>query len=879
LLNRNDDVPCPERERLEHASDHRHAWRKWGPYLSERQWGTVREDYSEDGNFWDYFDHDIARSRAYRWGEDGIAGFSDDRQRICFSLGLWNGRDPILKERLYGLNPAEGNHGEDVKECYYYLDATPTHSYLKMLYKYPQRAFPYQALKDENRQRGSSAREFELLDTGVLDDNRYFDVFVEYAKAAPEDILIRITAVNRGSVAAPLHILPQIWFRNRWSWGDQNPKPILRLAEASIDAEYPQFGNYHLYFEGDPVPLFTENETNARRVYGHNDTPGFFKDAFHEYIVDKNGDAVNPEQTGTKAALAYAQNVRGGDSAVIRLRLTNSDAQQPFADFDEVFQQRIHEADTFFASIQGAIDGEDRRRIHRQALAGMVWSKQFYFYDVWRWLKGDPSQPKPPPARWSGRNHEWQHLMSDDIISMPDTWEFPWYASWDLAIHCITFALIDPAFAKDQILLLTREWYMRSNGQLPAFEAHFGSSNPPIHAWATWRVYRADQRQNGGDGDLAFLERAFHKLTMNFTWWVNRQDQHGRNIFEGGFLGLDNIGVIDRGAPMPDGFRLDQADATSWMAMYCLDMMRIALELAQHNPVYEDSATKFYQHFLQIAKAINTPRQDGVGLWDEEEQFFYDLLNTPDDTAIPLKVRSIVGLIPLLAIEIIDSKKLEGLPYFRNHVNRFLEKRPDLAALVTDRGASGGTRMLSLLSEGRMKALLTQMLDESNFLSDFGVRSLSKLHKDNPCSFHYLDREHSVSYEPGESESLHWGGNSNWRGPIWIPMNYFIIESLLEYHKFYGDTFKIEYPTGSGNELTLQQIAHKLTDRLADIFLRGEADRRPLFGTQSKLQTDPHFRDCILFHEYFHGDDGRGCGASHQTGWTGLIANLLQGDI
>jgi hypothetical protein len=854
-------------------------WKRWGPYLSERQWGTVREDYSPHGNAWEYLSHDAARSRAYRWGEDGIAGISDDQQQLCLALALWNGRDPILKERLFGLTNGEGNHGEDVKEYYYYLDAAPTHSYLKMLYKYPQQAFPYAWLVEENRRRGKEQPEFELIDTGIFDDDRYFDVFVEYAKAAPDDILMLVTVHNRGPEEATVHVLPQIWFRNTWAWNGNGARPELTVAgDGVISARHSDLGTYHLYTDGHPALLFCDNETNAQHLFGVRAAPGFFKDAFHDYVVGKRHDAVNPQQTGTKAATYYQLSVPAGGTAQVRLRLTNTPTTQPFQDFDNLLDERRREADAFYAALQGEITDPDARSVQRQALASMIWSKQFFYYDVRDWLRGDPAQPPPPAERQRGRNCDWRHLNNADIISMPDKWEYPWYAAWDLAFHCIPLALVDAEFAKAQLVLLTREWYMHPNGQLPAYEWAFGDVNPPVHAWATWRVFQIDRKQRGDGGDIGFLERVFHKLMLNFTWWVNRKDADGRNIFQGGFLGLDNVGVFDRSAPLPTGGYINQSDGTSWMAMYSLNLMRIALELAQHNPVYEDIATKFFEHFLGIAEAMSEMAGDGSGLWDEQDQFFYDVLNLPDRTCLPLRLRSMVGLIPLFAVETLDPDLLEQVPEFRQRLEWYLNHRPDLARLVSrwQEPGRGERRLLSLLRGHRMKCLLKRMLDETEFLSDYGVRALSRAHRDNAYVFSHNGQSFGVGYQPAESTSGLFGGNSNWRGPVWFPVNYLLVESLQKFHHYYGDDFKVECPTGSKTFITLNGVADELARRLTRIFLPDENGRRPVFRQHQKLATDPHFRDYILFHEYFDGDTGRGVGASHQTGWTGLVAKLLQ---
>jgi hypothetical protein len=870
-----------ERQRLEEDRLRQAPWRRWGPYLSERQWGTVREDYSADGNAWSYFPHEHARSRAYRWGEDGLAGVSDDGQRLCLALALWNGRDAILKERLFGLTNAEGNHGEDVKELYYYLDATPTHSYLKMLYKYPQRPFPYAELVEENRRRGRGQPEFELLDTGVFDEDRYFDVFVEYAKGAPDDLLLAITVHNRGPDAASVHVLPQLWFRNTWSWGPGADRPALSVAgNAVIAAHHVELGGYWVHGAGEPTLLFCENDTNAARLFGTNGAAGYYKDALHDYLIDGRQDAVNSGRTGTKAAFHYALAIAAHGSASIRLRLTNAPVHEPFAGFEEIVAQRRREADEFYAELQAELHDEDARNVQRQALAGMIWNKQYYAYDVWEWLHGDPVQPPPPRQRRQGRNRDWEHLHNADILSMPDKWEYPWYAAWDLAFHCIPLALIDAEFAKAQLVLLTRERYMHPNGQLPAYEWALDDANPPVHAWAAWRVFQIDRRQRGDHGDLAFLERVFHKLMLNFTWWVNRKDLLGRNVFQGGFLGLDNIGLFDRSAPLPGGGQLHQADGTAWMAMYCLNLMRIALELALYNRAYEDIATKFFEHFLEIAKAMTRVGDDGrgLGLWDERDEFYYDMLHTPDGRTRPLEVRSMVGLIPLFAVETLEPELLNRLPDFRRRLEWFLNHRPDLASLVSrwQKCGHGERRLLSLLRGHRMKRLLRRMLDESEFLSDYGVRALSRYYREHPYSITCHGTTLTVSYQPAESDSGMFGGNSNWRGPVWLPVNYLIIESLQKFHHYYGDDFKIECPTGSGRFITIQNVAQELTRRLTNLFMRDAHGQRPVFGTSDRLQNDPHFRDYVLFYEYFHGDTGRGAGAEHQTGWTGLIAKLLQ---
>jgi hypothetical protein len=856
------------------------TWRRWGPYLSERQWGTVREDYSEDGNAWEYFPHDHARSRAYRWGEDGIAGFGDDQLCLCLGLALWNERDPILKERLFGLTNAEGNHGEDVKELYYYLDGTPTHSWMQMLYKYPQAAFPYGPLIEENRRRGTEDPEFELLDTGVFDGGRYFDVLVTYAKAAPDDLLMEVVATNRGGEPAALHLLPQFWARNIWSWNPSVEKPGLRRAgAAALVATHPRMPAMRLLCDGAPELLFCDNESNPGRLWGE-PRRGYFKDGINDFVVSGRQDAVNPDGVGTKAAAHYRLVVAGGGSARVRLRL-RAEAEagdlDDFDDFDAIMSRRRSEANAFYAALQADVPDPDARLVQRQALAGMLWSKQFYYFDIPQWLNGDAGQPPPPAARRGGRNADWEHLNNADIVSMPDKWEYPWYAAWDLAFHCIALAHVDPDFAKAQLLLLTREWYMHPNGQLPAYEWGFGDVNPPVHAWAAWRVYQMD-RERHGQGDRAFLEAVFHKLMLNFTWWVNRKDAEGRNIFQGGFLGLDNIGIFDRSAPLPTSGHINQSDGTAWMAMYTLNLMRIALALAEDNHVYEDVATKFFEHFLYIAQAMTNIGGSGIGLWDEADEFYYDVLHLPGGTRVPLRVRSMVGLIPLFAVEVLDGCVFERLPEFTRRLRWFLDYRPDLARLVS-RWADGNSderHLLSLLRGHRMKRLLARMLDENEFLSDYGIRAVSRHHQDNPFVFEHDGHRFGIGYVPGESTSRLFGGNSNWRGPIWMPVNYLLIESLRRFHRYYGGDFTVECPTGSGRFLNLAQIADELSHRLSCLFLKSADGCRPVFGNAPRHQADPAFRDNLLFHEYFHGDTGRGIGASHQTGWTGLIALLVR---
>src|SRR5467141_666301 len=881
-----------EATRLEEARVQGLPWRKWGPYLSERQWGTVREDYSEVGDAWNYFTHDHAHSRTYRWGEDGLAGISDDKQRLCFALALWNGEDPILKERLFGLTNSEGNHGEDVKEYYFYLDSTPTHSYMKYLYKYPQAAYPYADLVETNRRRSKNDMEYELIDTGIFNDDRYFDVFVEYAKDGPEDILVRITAVNRGPDAAELHLLPTLWFRNDWSaWiaasNRAAEKPILEQIEtvagmSAIAVKHPLLGKYIFSCEGDVPLLFTENETNHELLFpGQMNESLHVKDGINNCVVQGNKGAVNPEKKGTKVAAHYKTNVGGGQTKVICLRLSSSSADQQGKSFgkqfDEVFADRLREADEFYKSVTPPSVDEDAAKVMRQALAGMLWSKQFFFFDGDNWLDEHHSNPLHHGYR-NSQNSEWFHMLNQDIISMPDKWEYPWYAAWDLAFHTIALSLVDPDFAKEQLILLLREWYMHPNGQLPAYEWAFGDVNPPVHAWAAWRVYEIDREQRGGEGDWDFLERVFHKLMLNFTWWVNRKDVEGRNIFQGGFLGLDNIGIFDRNAALPSGGYINQADGTAWMAMYTLNLMRIALELALTDHVYEDIASKFFEHFLYIAEAMTNIGGDGIGLWDEQDEFYYDVLHLPGGERIPLRVRSLVGLIPLFAVEVLDASVFARLPSFSTRAHWFLEHRPQLARLVSRwHDASTGERhLLSLLRGHRMKRLLNRMLDETAFLSEFGVRSLSKFYRENPYVLARAGHRFEVRYITGASDSGVFGGNSNWRGPIWMPVNFLIIESLQRFHSYYVDEFKVECPVGSGRLAHLGEVADELSRRLCRIFLRDENGRRPVLGQSPIEQEDIHFRDNVLFYEYFHGDTGRGLGAAHQTGWTALIALLLR---
>ncbi len=872
-----------EDARLQEDRAHKANWKRWGPYLSERQWGTVREDYSPEGEAWNYLPHDHARSRAYRWSEDGIGGICDRHQYICFALALWNGKDPILKERLFGLTGNQGNHGEDVKEYYYYLDSTPTHSYMKFLYKYPQREFPYEQLVEENRRRGKHELEFELIDTGIFEDDRYFDVFIEYAKASPDDILIRIEAINRGPEPALLHLLPNIWFRNTWSWGLDERKPKLRIdssAEvAAIRLDHYYYGSRWLYCEGGPELMFTENETNNRRLFNGENASPYVKDAFHEFLLRGNKTALNAGQHGTKAAAHYASTVEPGKGVTVRLRLSPappSGSQVLNGTFDRQIAVRRNEADDFYLTVAPEHLSADHRQVMRQSLGGLLWSKQFYNYDVNRWLKGDPAGPEPPRERLNGRNHEWRHLYNSDVISMPDKWEYPWYAAWDLAFHCIALALVDADFAKEQLLLMTREWYMHPNGQLPAYEWRFGDVNPPVHAWAAWRVYKVEMKRHG-NGDRKFLERIFQKLLLNFTWWVNRKDTEGRNVFQGGFLGLDNIGVFDRSAPLPTGGHIEQSDATSWMGMYCLNMLAIALELARENSAYEDVASKFFEHFVYICEAMNNLGGQQIELWDRQDGFYYDVLHHNNGQRMRLKVRSMVGLIPLFAVETLDPVIVDKLPGFKRRMQWFIENRPGLSEHIESEATDDGPRrFLALVNRHRLKRVLNYMLDENEFLSPFGVRALSRYHLEHPYRLAVNGTEYRVDYEPAESSTGLFGGNSNWRGPIWFPVNYLLIESLQKFHFFLGDNYKVECPTGSGQLANLWDVAGEISQRLTRIFLRDNSGRRAVFGGTEKFQNDPYWRDLIPFHEYFHGDNGAGIGASHQTGWTALVAKLIQ---
>lgn len=880
-----------ERKRLDEAREKEVPWKKWGPYLSERQWGTVREDYSEGGDAWNFFTHDHARSRAYRWGEDGIAGISDDRQWLCFALALWNGRDPILKERLFGLTNSEGNHGEDVKEYYFYLDSTPTHSYMKYLYKYPQAAYPYEDLVVTNGRRSREEMEYELLDTGVFDEDRYFDVFVEYAKAEPEDILIRITAFNRGPDAAELHLLPTLWFRNDWAeWiteANRAPeKPGLRQIEAAagtsaIAAAHRLLGEFIFYCEGDAPLFFTENSTNNERLFpGRPNAAPFVKDGINDCVVQSKHDAVNPEKQGTKAAAHYQTTVDAGKSVVVRLRLrkkSTGQAAAPFGkDFDEIFAARLQEADEFYTSVTPPSVSIDAARVMRQAIAGMMWSKQFYFFDGDSWLEEHNSHPLHKGYK-NARNSDWFHMLNEDIISMPDKWEYPWYAAWDLAFHTLPLAIADPDFAKEQMKLMLRGFYLHPSGQMPAYEWNFSDVNPPVHAWATLFLHRTEQGLRG-QGDMEFLKTAFNKLVLNFTWWVNRKDRFGKNVFEGGFLGLDNIGVFDRSAPLPTGGYLEQADGTAWMAFFTQNMSEIAIELATLDPDYEDMVLKFAEHFYFIAAAMNRP--DGDGMWDEEDGFYYDLLRLPDGSSQRLKVRSMVGLLPLCATTVVEKWQRNRIPRAFSQLGKRLSRMPELLESIhaTGPGNYGVAErgVLALVNEHRLRKILTKMLDENEFLSPYGIRSLSKFHEDHPYIFHAQGQEYRVKYLPAESNTGMFGGNSNWRGPIWLPVNAILIRALQNYYLYYGDNFKIECPTGSGKLMNLFEVSREIADRLGRIFTQDEDGRRPVYGGTEKFQNDPHWQDHILFYEYFHGDNGAGLGASHQTGWTGLVAKTIQ---
>ncbi len=882
-----------EQIRLEQSDSREVNWKRWGPYLAERAWGTVREDYSPGGTAWEYLPHDHARSRAYRWNEDGLGGICDRHQYICFALALWNGRDPILKERLFGLTGNEGNHGEDVKECYYYLDSTPTHSYMKFLYKYPHE-YPYGWLVEENRRRGKQDREFELTDTGCFQEGRYCDVAIEYAKVQSEDIMIRVRVTNHGTEPSPFHLLPSVWFRNTWTWEERpaetTAKPELHLEQGEenganpvVELSHPYYGKRWLHCEGAPSMLFTENETNSQRIFSSANRQPYVKDAFHEAVIHGHAGAVNPEMRGTKAAAHYSFTLAPGETAEVRLRLTNVDyrsgiSSRPFDDsFNRDFNQRHAEADEFYGNVIPRTLSDDAKNVMRQGFAGMMWSKQFYHYVVKQWLEGDPGQPPPPAERLHGRNSQWQHVFNADVISMPDKWEYPWYAAWDLAFHCIPLALVDSEFAKEQLILLLREWYMHPNGQLPAYEWAFGDVNPPVHAWAALRVYRIEKKRRGGKGDLQFLERVFHKLLLNFTWWVNRKDAEDNNIFQGGFLGLDNVGIFDRSQPLPTGGYLEQSDGTSWMAMYTLNLGAIALELARENTAYEDVASKFWEHFLYIANAMNHRGNDGVGLWNEEDGFFYDVLKFSDGSHHALRIRSIVGLIPLFAVETMESSFLDRMPGFKRRMQWFLDNRPDLTGNIAamDVGGAGERRLLSVVRPDQLRRVLKIMLDEAEFLSPHGIRALSRRHKDDPYSLQVDGAEYRIAYDPAESTTGLFGGNSNWRGPVWFPVNYLLIESLQKFHYYLGDDFQVEFPTGSGTMMNLWEVAKELSRRLSRLFLKDANGRRPAHGSSSLYADDPAWQDLVLFYEYFHGDTGEGLGASHQTGWTGIVTKLL----
>jgi len=870
-------IDCTEQKRLNDARDLKIPWKKWGPYLSERQWGTVREDYSEDGNAWNYFSHDQSRSRAYHWGEDGLAGISDDAQQLCFALALWNGRDPILKERLFGLTNSEGNHGEDVKEYYFYVDSTPTHSYMKFLYKYPQGEYPYSDLVETNRKRTRQEFEYELMDTGVFHENRYFDVFVEYAKSEPEDILIRITVHNRGPEKAVLHVLPTLWFRNTWSWEEGTTKPVLRLQKEAIQASHTQLGERMLCCEGEPDLLFTENESNRQRLWDQPNPSPYVKDAFHQYVVANNRDAVNPAKQGTKAAAHYNLEVPAQGAKVIRLRLSPKTLSAPFAKFDTIVAERLADADEFYTKISPKNFSEDERRVHRQALAGMLWTKQYYYFDLDRWLDEHHAHPLLGSEHRKARNSEWFHMLNREIISMPDKWEYPWYAAWDLAFHTLALSLVDFDFAKEQLLLMLRNLYAHPNGQIPAYEWNFSDVNPPVHAWATLFLYNIEKEL--GRADIRFLERSFQGLMLNFNWWVNRKDPNGRNVFAGGFLGLDNIGVFDRSAELPTGGHLDQADGTAWMAFYCQNMLEIALILTEADPMYEEIAFRFLEHFLWITYAMDRIGVNHDEMWDSGDGFFYDLLHFPDGNVVRLKIRSLVGLLPLCASTVFEGGVAERHPRLTELIALFSRRHPDLMKHIAPADESfighRGRRLLSICNKQKLEKILSYMLDENEFLSPYGIRSLSRYHLDHPFIFHVGQHEYRVQYLPAESDTGMFGGNSNWRGPVWMPVNALLIRALLNLYQFYGDNFKIECPTGSGNRMTLFEVAREIGRRLGNIFLRDVKGQRPVFGGSKIFQEDPYWKDYVLFYEYFHGDNGAGLGASHQTGWTGVIARSL----
>ncbi|WP_204737999.1 MGH1-like glycoside hydrolase domain-containing protein [Gluconacetobacter azotocaptans] len=867
-----------EQQRLNDAREFKIPWKKWGPYLSERQWGTVREDYSEDGDAWGYFTHDQARSRAYKWGEDGIGGICDDRQRLCFALALWNEHDPILKERMFGLTNSEANHGEDVKEYYFYLDSTPTHSYMNYLYKYPQSEYPYRDIVETNRRRSRDEPEYELLDTGVFDNDRYFDVFVEYAKEGPEDVLIRITVHNRGREAARLRVLPTLWFRNTWSWDDDRCKPSLQgVKPGAIRATHPELGEYWLDCDGAPELLFTENESNTQRLWGKANSAAHVKDAFHAYVIAGEVDAINPARTGTKAAAHYVLDLPGGGQETIRLRLAAPRARNPFGDFEKIFTSRIADADAFYERIAPRALTVDQRRVHRQALAGMLWSKQYYYFDVDRWLREHKGHPMADAPRPGVRNAEWFHMLNADVISMPDKWEYPWYAAWDLAFHTISLAMVDFDFAKDQLMLMLRGLYFHPGGQIPAYEWNFSDVNPPVHAFATLWLYKYEKQL--GRADLRFLERSFQGLMLNFNWWVNRKDPAGRSIFAGGFLGLDNIGVFDRSAPLPTGGSLDQADGTAWMAFYCQNMLEIALILSETDPIYEETAFKFLQNFMWISYAMDRIGEHHDEMWDEADGFFYDLLRLPDGQAIRLKVRSLVGLLPLCASTVFEADAVARYPALMELIALFRKRHPELVAQVapTDAGFSGykGRKLLSILNKKKLERVLGYMLDENEFLGPCGIRSLSRHYQEHPFVFQTGGQEYKVQYLPAESNTGMFGGNSNWRGPVWMPINTLIVRALVNLYGFYGDALKVQCPTGSDQYMTLFEVAQEIVRRLTSIFLRDATGQRPVYGSTARFQNDPHWRDLILFYEYFHGDNGAGLGASHQTGWSGLVAPLM----
>ncbi len=869
-----------ERLRLNLRKDNK-GWKKWGPYLSERQWGTVREDYSNNGDAWNHITHDMARSKAYRWGEEGIGGISDNKQHICFAFAFWNHNDHILKERFFGLTPGESNHGEDVKEIYFYQDSTPTHSYQKMLYKYPQGVFPYTKLVDESKKRSRLEPEYELLDTGIFDKDAYFDISMEYAKADEQDLYIKVTVENRSKIAAPITVLPTVWFRNTWCWGYEKYKykPILTgISNSHIEVNHQVVGRFKLYAENVDEFLFCDNETNFEKLHNSPNLTNYTKDGINDYIVNDDIKAVNPNHIGTKASAKYTETIPGGGKKVFRLRFTNKTPTNAFEDFDTLLEQRLIEADEFYASLQKGIEDENLKSIQRQAYAGMLWTKQWYYYNVFEWTKGDPSMPKPDEVRKKGRNNAWKHLYTSNILSMPDKWEYPWFAAWDLAFHTLPLARLDPDFAKRQLSVILREYYMHPNGQIPAYEWSFSDVNPPVHAWATWKVYEIDKEMNGGKGDTAFLERIFHKLLLNFTWWVNLKDEGGNNIFGGGFLGMDNVGVFDRSADLPTGGHLEQADGTGWMAMYSLNMLRIACEIAIENPVYQEMASKFFEHYLHIAGAMQAIGGDKLNLWDEDDQFYYDMLHKENGEAELLKVRSMVGLIPLFAVEVLTPELLEKLPAFKRRVEWVLSNRPDLASLVSswDNPGTGETRLLAILRGHRMKMIMKRMFDETEFLSDYGIRSLSKYHKDHPYKFNYEGGSIQVDYTPAEATGDMFGGNSNWRGPIWFPMNYLILDSLEKFSNYYGPGYEVEYPTNSGNMMTIKAAADEVARRLLAIFVPDSNKKIPMYGEYDKFQKDTKFNENHLFFEYFDGDTGKGLGANHQTGWTGLISEIIR---